>query len=135
MFQVKPLKMLSKKYFHSIRARVHTYKGRVIFIFYDFWKWANCYRLAIFLWVKFQKNQQILPRARQSYYIFKKITGTLKMNIFDWKFAETFLIHQRTIVKIKILNYNLFSALFYFSKMAKIVTKKYFWVFPWVFSF
>ena len=27
----------------------------VIFFFCNFWKWAHCYQLAIFLWVRFQK--------------------------------------------------------------------------------
>ena len=31
---------------------------------------------------------------------FQKITGALKIYIFFWKFAETFIIHQRTISKI-----------------------------------
>ena len=39
--------------------------------------------------------------ARQSFH-FQKIPGTLKMNIFFWKFAVFFLIHQRTIAKNKI---------------------------------
>ena len=38
-----------------------------------------------------------------AYFPFQKITGTLKL-IFLSKFAETFLLHQRTIVKEKIQN-------------------------------
>ena len=41
--------------------------------------------------------------VRQNFH-FQKIAGTLKMNIFFWKFAEFFLIHKRTIVKNKIWN-------------------------------
>ena len=39
--------------------------------------------------------------ARQS-FPFQKIAETLKINIFSRKFAESFLIHQRTIAKHKI---------------------------------
>ena len=42
-------------------------------LFCDFRKRAHCYRLAIFLWVQFQKIGE---------FSFSKITGTLKINIF-----------------------------------------------------
>ena len=51
-----------------------------------------------FLWVKFQKSAN--SAARQCFH-FQKITETLKINIFLWKFANTFLIHQRTLAKWK----------------------------------
>ena len=52
------------------------------------------------------KNWQFWPgtrgsQARQSFN-FKRITGSLKINIFIWKLAQTFLIHQRKIYKNKI---------------------------------
>ena len=67
--------------------------------------------------ISIQKHQQISPCARAAAKFFSsKITGTLKMNI-----GRNFPFHKRTIVKIKILNLNLFSILFYFSKMTKMV--------------
>ena len=51
------------------------------------------------------KNRRFRPRARQSFH-FQKNTGTLKINIFFWKSAKTFLINQRTKSKKKIRNLN-----------------------------
>ena len=42
------------------------------------------------------KNKQIWPRVWQIFH-FQKLTGTLKMNIFVWKFANIFVLFQRTI--------------------------------------
>ena len=44
-------------------------------LFFDFRKWAHCYQLALFLWVKFQKIDEFFqvrtPRTRCIFFIFK----------------------------------------------------------------
>ena len=79
--------------------------------FYDFWKPIHFCSSGIFLGTQFPKigNFAHALAARVSYTVyerqsfhFQKITGTLKINIFMWNFAKTFLIHQRTIAKNKI---------------------------------
>ena len=67
-----------------------------------FWKLKLCCASSAHTWQNFH---------------FHKITGTFKINIFIWKFAETFLIHQRTIYKNKIWKKLLFNISFYFLKL------------------
>ena len=43
-------------------------------------------------------------RISQQSFHCQKIAGTLNMNMFSWKFAESFLIHKSTIAKKKIWN-------------------------------
>ena len=65
---------------------------------------AHCYRLAIF----FEFNSKKFTDS-----LFLKNYRDLKSEYF-FKYAETFLLHQRTIVNKKILNYNLFNIFFIF---------------------
>ena len=68
-------------------------------LFFDFRKRAHCNWLAIFL----QKNSEFSTCACSSnFFIFKKSQETLKKNIFWGKFAETFILHEKTIDKNKI---------------------------------
>ena len=71
------------------------------------------------------KNRRILQRARgvharQNFY-FKKITGTLKMNIFflSWQEPSSYIKDQLPKIDFKIRGCLVF--FFYFSKMAKTV--------------
>ena len=70
------------------------------------------------------KNRGFLLSARPSHMRqsvhFQKITGTLKMNILFWKFAETFLLHQRKIGK-KNSKLEFFQYFLIFSKIVKTV--------------
>ena len=73
--------------------------------FFDFWELTHFCCSGIFFRNSIPKNRQFRPRgsvsqARQSIHC-QKNTGTLKLIIF-WKFAETFLIHQRAIYIFKI---------------------------------
>ena len=57
----------------------------------------------IFLGGQFQKSANFATcasHAQQSFH-FQKTAGTLKMNFCCWKFAESFLIYQRSIAKRK----------------------------------
>ena len=59
-----------------------------------------------FLLIRYICRRSIPQHRRISQQSFhcQKIAGTLNMNIFSWKFAESFLIHKRTIAKKKIWN-------------------------------
>ena len=69
-------------------------------LFCDFRKRAHCYRLAIFLWVQFQKIGEF---CRQNFH-FQKITGTLKMNIFfkSWHEPSFYIKDQLPKIEFKI---------------------------------
>ena len=58
----------------------------------------------IFLGGQLKKNRQISRPVRVQSFHFQKFAGALFMNIFVWKFAESFLIHKRTIANNKIRN-------------------------------
>ena len=97
------------QYSTSVRSRI---------ILYIRVKWNSTFfrflKMYTFLLIRYifrsliQKNQRFRPSARASHtqqsFHFQKIAGALNMNIFWGKFAESFLIHQRTIVKNKIWN-------------------------------
>ena len=76
------------------KLRVH-YRVEWFTTFCDFRKWTHCCRQDIFLWVKFQKNRlACVMHTRQSFYLKKKITGTLQKLIFFGKFANIFLLNN-----------------------------------------
>ena len=58
--------------------------------FFDFRKATHFCRSCIFLRVQFQKICNF-GSERGKVFIFQKITGTIQIIIFCWKFAETFL--------------------------------------------
>ena len=93
-------------------------------LFYDFRKATRFCWSGILFRRSIPKNRQILPRARASHarqsFNFKKIAGALiKYEFFVWKFAESFLIHQRTIANKKIWNIKL---LIFFLNNASLTT-------------
>ena len=75
-----------------------------ISIFFQILKCTLICGSGIFLRVQFQKIGDFgcmrASHERQSFH-FQKITGALKLTFFG-KFAETFLIHQRKILKNRI---------------------------------
>ena len=82
-------------------------------LFCDFQKTTGFCWSGIFLIVQFQKIGEFRASRMQSFH-FQRITkSTLKINFF-WKFAETFLKHQRTVAKKKIRNSTF--KFFFFSK-------------------
>ena len=70
------------------------------------------------------KNRQFQPRPRgwheRQSLNFQKIIGALKIYIFIWNFAQTFLIHQKTIYKNKIWKIFLFNIIFSYWKWSKL---------------
>ena len=51
--------------------------------FWNFWKRAHCYRLAIFVWVQFKKFSEFCRvRTRRKIFIFKKSQGPWKLIFF-----------------------------------------------------
>ena len=84
------------------------------FHFFRFLKMGTLLSIVYIIFMSsFLKNRRIS-------FSFSKITDTLKIYFF-FKLSEPFLLQKRTIVKSRIQNLNLFSILFYFSKMAKTV--------------
>ena len=78
--------------------------------FIDFLKPTHFCWSVIFLGTQFQKIDNIGTRGKV--FIFKKSQGTLKINIFIWKLAETFLnpytSKNNTKIKFEIFLFNFF---------------------------
>ena len=55
-----------------------------------------------YIFISLIPKKSATSAARAAKFTFSKILGTLKMYFFSYKFAETFLLHQRTIAKNKI---------------------------------
>ena len=71
--------------------------------FFEFWNSHLTSNQVYFCKFNYRKSEisvHVCTAVQQSFN-FQKITGTLKLNILFWKFAQTFCIHQRTISKIK----------------------------------
>ena len=105
--------------------------------FFDFWKPAHFCWSDIFLGTQFQKISNF--GGARAKFLFSKNHRDLKNKIFFWKFAETFLIHQRTISKNKI-GRKVCLIFFYFPIMGKTVFDLYkvkinFFEFLFIFSF
>ena len=117
-----PFLSCSKLFIYLLRigGDVYCIEGWSDFHFFcDFRKWAHCYRLALFIYCKFNsKKRQILQRARaaharQNFHSFK-ITGTLKFFFFLIRHEPSFYIKdQLPKIEFKIRDCLVF---FYFSK-------------------
>ena len=105
-------------YWNSCILCVHTTHTLVWsdFHFFRFLKMGTLLSIVYIIFMSsFLKNRRIS-------FSFSKIIDTLKIYFFfNFRLSEPFLLQKRTIVKNRIQNLNLFSILFYFSKMAKTV--------------
>ena len=64
-------------------------------LLFSIFEWTHCCRSGICSFMSSNtKNRQILMGARALKFSFSKFTGTLKLNIFLGKFANTFLLYQ-----------------------------------------
>ena len=73
--------------------------GATVNIYVWFQRFLRFLKMRTLLWIDY-----IFFSSIPKNFLFQNVTGTLKIYIFSWKIAETFLLHQRTIVKNKVQN-------------------------------
>ena len=89
-------KIVPIKWVENLQSRVEWFRT-----FFLFLKTGTMLRFQYTFMSPIPKNRRIWPCAQQSFH-FKKITGTLTINIYFWKFANPFLLFQRKIANKKI---------------------------------